>query len=223
MRVAGPGLLVVDFGGERRALSSAVLGGGLGTARAWLNATVPPDYARTDPGADLAERARALALPTPVVGMLTAVDVADHHEARHGAATTVATVGVRHALAAAGTRPRPVAAGTINLLVLVDAALTDAGLAGAAQTAIEAKAQALAAAGVAATNAEGPATGTATDAFCVAALPGASVAFAGPATRVGGDIAYAVFAAVRAGAVAQRGAATAGAERAPSPAHDGRP
>jgi len=160
VRVAGPGLLVVDFGGERRALSSAVLGGGLGTARAWLNATVPPDYARTDPGADLAERARALALPTPVVGMLTAVDVADHHEARHGAATAVATVGVRHALAAAGTRPRPVAAGTINLLVLVDAALTDAGLAGAAQTAIEAKAQALAAAGVAATNAEGPAIGT---------------------------------------------------------------
>ncbi len=80
--------------------------------------------------------------------------------------------------------------------MLVDAALTDAGLAGAAQTAIEAKAQALAAAGIAATNAEGPATGTATDAFCVAALPGASMAFAGPATRVGGDIAHAVFAAV---------------------------
>ena len=203
------GALVVGFGGERRTLSSAVLGGGLGWARAWLNATVPPDYARTDPEVDLAERARTLGVTSPVVGMLTAVDVAHHHKACHGSATAVATVGVRHALAAAGTRPRPVAAGTINLLVLVDAALTDAGLAGAAQTAVEAKAQALAAAGVPATNAAGPATGTATDAFCIAALPGARVAFAGPATRVGGDIAHAAFAAVRAGALEERVAAPA--------------
>jgi adenosylcobinamide amidohydrolase len=203
------GALVVGFGGERRTLSSAVLGGGLGSARAWLNATVPADYARTDPEVDLAERARTLGVTSPVVGMLTAVDVAHHHEACHGSATAVATVGVRHALAAAGTRPRAVAAGTINLLVLVDAALTDAGLAGAAQTAVEAKAQALAATGVPATNAAGPATGTATDAFCIAALPGARVAFAGPATRVGGDIAHAVFAAVRAGALEERVAAPA--------------
>jgi adenosylcobinamide hydrolase len=201
---AGPSL-VVDLGGVRRTLSSAVLGGGLARARAWLNVTVPPDYARTDPAADLAERAAALALASPVVGMLTAVDVADHHQARRGGATAFATVGVRHALAPAGTRPRPLAAGTINLLVVVDAPLTDAGLAGAAQTAIEAKAQALAATGIEATNAPGPATGTATDAFCIAALPGATVPFAGPATRTGGDIAHAVFAAVREGAAVGQG------------------
>jgi adenosylcobinamide amidohydrolase len=198
------GALFIDLGGERRTLSSAVLGGGLGRARTWLNVTVPPDYARTDPAVDLAERAAALGLPAPVVGMLTAVDVAGHHDHRRGAARAIATVGVRHALAAAGTRPRPVAAGTINLLVVVDAPLTDAGLAGAAQTAIEAKAQALAAVGVAATNAPGAATGTATDAFCIAAQPGASVPFAGPATRVGGDIAHAVLAAVREGAERER-------------------
>jgi adenosylcobinamide hydrolase len=201
--------LIVDFGGERRTLSSAVLGGGIGRARAWLNVTVPPDYARTDPAADLAERAAALGLDGGVVGMLTAVDVADHHDVTHGSSRAVATVGVRHALAAAGTQPRPVAVGTINLLVLVDAPLTDAGLAGAAQTAVEAKAQALAAAGVKASNAAGSATGTATDAFCIAAPPGESVDFAGPATRVGGDLAHAVFAAVRAGAIAKRHAATA--------------
>jgi adenosylcobinamide amidohydrolase len=201
-------MLAVDLGAERRVLSSAVLGGGIAPARSWLNVTVPPDYARRDPAADLAARAARLGLPGPVVGMLTAVDVRAHRRATHGAATAFATVGVGHALAAAGRRPRAVASvGTINLLVVVDAALDDAALAGAAQTAVEAKAQALAEAGVPAANAAGPATGTATDAFCVAALPGGGVPFAGPATRVGGDIARAVHAAVLAGALADRAGA----------------
>jgi adenosylcobinamide amidohydrolase len=199
------GMLACDFQSERRTLSSAVLGGGLATARAWLNATVAADYARTDPAADLTARARRLALPTPVVGMLTAVDVARHERSSCGAAHAIATVGVRHALAAAGTRPRAVpGAGTINLLVIVDARLDDAALAGAAQTAVEAKTQALAATGVTAINAPGFATGTATDAFCVAALPGGGAPFAGPATRVGSDIARAVFAAISAGVLAGR-------------------
>jgi adenosylcobinamide amidohydrolase len=203
--IEAPGTIAVAFGRERRVLSSAVLGGGLTAARAWLNATVPIDYARTDPAADLAERAAALALPGPVVGMLTAVDVARREQARRGAARVIATVGVGHALAAAGTRPRALPSiGTINLLVVVDEPLDDAALAGAAQTATEAKAQALAAAGVPAANFDGPATGTATDAFCIAALPGGGLAFAGPATRVGADVAHAVFAAVHAGALADR-------------------
>jgi adenosylcobinamide amidohydrolase len=205
--------LVVDFGGARRALSSAVLGGGLAPAHSWLNVTVPGDYSRTDPAADLAGRAARIGLPMPVVGMLTAVDVRRHERADHGAATVIATVGVGHALAAAGTRPRAVPApGTINLLVVVDEALDDAALAGAVQTAIEAKAQALADAGVRARNSAAFATGTATDSFCIAALPGGGVPFAGPATRVGADIARAVFAAVRAGAVAKRETAARDAE-----------
>lgn len=203
-----PGVLVVRLDGEHRTLSSAVLGGGLGHARAWLNVTVPRDYARTDPAVDLAERAAALGLQGPVVGMLTAVDVARHERALRGCAAAIATVGVGHALAAAGTRPRAVpAAGTINLLVVVDRPLADAALVGAAQTAVEAKAQALAAAGVRAANAAGPATGTATDSLCIACPPGRGEPFAGPATRVGADVAHAVHAAVLAGALADRAAA----------------
>jgi adenosylcobinamide amidohydrolase len=200
------GVLAVDFGVPRRVLSSAVLGGGLRQARSWLNVTVPHDYARMDPAADLAERAARLRLPGPAIGMLTAADVRRHELRRHGSATAFATVGVGHALAAAGTRPRPVAprVGTINLLVVVDAALDDAALAGAAQTAVEAKAQALAAARVPAANYDGFATGTATDSFAIAALPGGGEPFAGPATRVGADIARAVYGAVRAGALADR-------------------
>ena len=54
-------------------------------------------------------------------------------------------------------------------------------------------------------NHDGPATGTATDRVLVAAPEAAAAeAFAGPATRVGADIAASVHAAVRAGALAHR-------------------
>ena len=203
--------LVVDLGEERRVLSSAVLGGGLGSARAWLTATVPGDYSRTDPAVDLAERAAQLELPGPVVGMLTAADVGAYERASSGAATVFATVGLGHPLAACGTRPRALPrAGTINLLVVVEEGLDDAALVGAGQTAVEAKAQALAAGGVRAANARGPATGTATDAVCIAARCGGGVAFAGPATRVGADVARAVFTAVHAGVLRDRTERAAG-------------
>jgi adenosylcobinamide hydrolase len=203
-RLAAGGL-VVDLGRPHRCLSSAVLGGGLGWLRTWLCLQVGRDYARTDPDAHLAAAAAAAGLAGPVVGMMTAAPVGQHQVGRAGGASVVATVGVGHALAAAGTRPRAApAAGTINLLVVVGAPLSDAGLTGAVQTAVEAKAQALAAARVPAANAAGFATGTATDAICVACPPGALVPFAGPATRVGGDLARAVYEAVLAGAVASR-------------------
>jgi len=201
-RLAAGGL-VVDLGVPHRCLSSALLGGGLGWLRTWLDLQVGCDYARTDPEVHLATAASGL--PGPVVGMMTAAPVAAHQVGSAGGATAVATVGVGRALAAAGTRPRAAPAiGTINLLVVVDQPLSDAGLAGALQTAVEAKAQALAAARVPAANADGFATGTATDALCVACPPGSAVPFAGPATRVGGDLARAVFEAVLAGALADR-------------------
>jgi adenosylcobinamide amidohydrolase len=196
--------LLVELGGMRRCLSSAVLGGGLHSASHWLNVQVPHGYARLDPDAHLSEEARAHGLdPGTVVGMLTAADVDAVEIHRRGAACVHATVGIGQPLAAAGRRPRTVPrAGTINVLVALDASLSDAALAGAIQTATEAKAQALADAGVAAVNHPGCATGTATDAICVAALPGAIEAFAGPATPVGAAIATAVHAAVLAGALA---------------------
>ena len=110
----------------------------------------------------------------------------------------VATVGLGLPIAAAGRREvagasRP---GTINLLVVTDAALTDAGLVGALQTAVEAKAQALADARIAACNHTGLATGTASDAVAVACVPGAWIDFAGPATPAGSELARAVHRAV---------------------------
>lgn len=194
---AGPAL-VADLGVPLRCLSSAVLGGGLARVRSWLCLQVEADYARTDPEAHLA--AAAAGLPGPVVGMLTAADVARYRDARSGGARALATVGVGHPLAAAGRRPHGLpAAGTINLLVVAGEPLDDAGLVNGLATVVEAKAQALADAGVRARNAAGLATGTATDAVCLASPPGAGGRFAGPATRVGSDLARAVHAAVRDG------------------------
>ncbi|MGH2707522.1 MAG: adenosylcobinamide amidohydrolase [Actinomycetota bacterium] len=204
--------LVVELGGELRCLSSAVLGGGLGRARTWFNLQVPSHYACTDPQRDLEEASAGM--DRPVVGMMTAARVSGFRQAWFGCARAVGTVGgTGHALAATGVPSHSGrSAGTINLLIVVEAPLTDAGLVGALQTAVEAKAQALAAAGIRALNAPrgypGFATGTATDSICIACPPGERVSFAGSATRVGGELARAAYEVVRLGALAE---VTAGA------------
>ena len=194
--------LLASFDTPLRCLSSAVLNGGFHTARHWLNLQVGHDYARTDPAVHLAEAAAARGLrPEEVVGMLTAADVRAGVRRDRGGASAVATVGIGQPLAAAGRRPRDVPrVGTINVLVVLEAPLSDAALVAAVQTATEAKAQALADTGVWALNHDGHATGTATDAVCVAVPAGGSVAFAGPATPIGAALAIAVHGAVRSGA-----------------------
>jgi adenosylcobinamide hydrolase len=194
--------LLATLPAAHRCLSSAVLGGGLTSARHWLNLQVPHDYARTDPDAHLTEVAAANGLDADeVVGMLTAADVRAGVRRECGPVSAVATVGIGQPLAAAGRRPRPLPRiGTINVLVVVRHGLTDAALVTAVQTATEAKTQALADASVRALNHHGPATGTATDAICVATPPDGDVAFAGPATAIGAAIAHAVHGAVLSGA-----------------------
>jgi adenosylcobinamide hydrolase len=191
------GALVVSLGDTHRGISSAVLGGGFGELHTWLNIQVDPGYARADPELHLRDEAERRGLRAPVVGMMTAADVSAYEVARRRDAWAVATVGVSHPLAAAGRRafaaPR---VGTINLLVVSERPLVDAALVGATQTATEAKAQALADAGVRARNHRGAATGTATDSICVAAPFGLGLPFAGPATEVGAAVAHSVYAAI---------------------------
>ncbi|MGI5415272.1 adenosylcobinamide amidohydrolase [Actinomadura luteofluorescens] len=197
---AGPG---------HRMISSAMLGGGIGPARWVLNAQVPGAYARTDPVAHLAELAAAEGLEGPGVGMLTAASVA-RTVRRDGEGVSVsATVGLRvptWAASPAGTPDAELAPlegdgtrayrpGTINIVVAVPVALSDAALVNAVVTATEAKTQALLEAGF-------PCTGTASDAICVAAATGgAPEVFAGPRSTWGARIARTVHAAVRAGAL----------------------
>lgn len=190
---------VWHFPAPALAIASGPLGGGLGV-RAWvLNATVDKAYARLDSGVHLTEIAQALHLAGPGVGMLTAVDVRDSVAASDGGAHVVATVGLGHPTWASAPdgdlrRVRPSWPGTINIAAWIPVALSEAALVNAASTATEAKIQALWAHGV-------EATGTATDAVCVACVPFEGSGhepekFGGPRSVWGGRLARAVHAAV---------------------------
>ncbi|MFG2085893.1 MULTISPECIES: adenosylcobinamide amidohydrolase [unclassified Spirillospora] len=200
---AGPG---------HRMISSAMLGGGIGPAGWVLNAQVAGGYSRTDPVVHLEELAGSYGLDGPGVGMLTAASVSRTMRRDDEGVSVSATVGLRvptWAASPAGT-PDPELApirldgafppawspGTVNIVVAVPVALSDAALVNAVVTATEAKTQALLEAGY-------PCTGTASDAVCVAAAVGGGAAepFAGPRSTWGSRIARAVHAAVHAGAV----------------------
>ncbi|QNQ39010.1 adenosylcobinamide amidohydrolase [Streptomyces sp. CB00271] len=206
-----------------RVCSSAVLGGGIGP-RAWiLNAQVPGGYPRVDPDRHLAEIAAAEGLTGPGAGLMTAADVAAYTTGHDGGvtATVTAGLGVRGWAAAPDTatgspfrpevedapgspfRPEVEEApgsafrpGTVNIVVTLPVALSDAALVNAVATATEAKVQALLDAGL-------DCSGTPTDAVCVAAPePGqdGGEPFAGPRSTWGARIARAVHTAVLAGA-----------------------
>lgn len=215
-------VLVWRFAEPRLCISSGPLGGGIG-ARDWLvNATVPLDYGRTDPDRHLTEIGAALGLPGTGCGLLTAVDVTEHHLATDSGVHAAATVGLSSpAWAAApdghfrreappGARPavfagyetveyRPLTdcdgprVGTINVVVAVPVRLSEAALVNAVATATEAKVQALHEAGV-------RATGTASDAVVVhCPTSGTAEPYGGPRSAYGARIARAVHLAVLAG------------------------
>jgi adenosylcobinamide amidohydrolase len=112
-----------------------------------------------------------------------------------GAGATVAaivTVGLSHPVAAGVTEAMHLRAGTINIILVVDARLTQAARVNAVITATEAKALALAEAGVRAPHG-GLASGTGTDAMIVASTEqGPSFEYAGPIAPIGAMMARAV-------------------------------
>ncbi|MGH3389371.1 MAG: adenosylcobinamide amidohydrolase [Actinomadura sp.] len=202
---AGPGL---------RMISSAMVGGGIGPAEWVLNAQVAGGYARMDPVVHLGELTASHGLTGPGVGMLTAAAVDRLVVRADEGVEAVATVGLRVPTWAAAPqdamdlelapirdeRRRPGAVdgrrpGTINIIVSVPVAFTDAALVNAVATVTEAKTQAVQDAGY-------QCTGTATDAVCVAVRrDGPAEPFAGPRSPWGARIARAVHAAVHAGAL----------------------
>ncbi|WP_406341048.1 adenosylcobinamide amidohydrolase [Streptomyces sp. NBC_01578] len=195
--------LVWRLGPGWRVCSSAVLGGGIGP-RAWiLNAQVPGGYPRLDPDIHLAEIAAAEDLTGPGAALMTAADVTAYTVAADEGVTATVTsgLGVRGWAAdpATGTDGPP-PPGTVNIVVTVPVALSDAALVNAVATATEAKVQALLDAGL-------DCSGTPTDAVCVAApepRPGAAAQpFAGPRSRWGSRLARAVHGAVLDGALRQ--------------------
>lgn len=200
-------------------ISSAVLGGGLGP-RAWvLNAQVGHGYTRLDPDRHLAEIAQRHGMTGRGVGLMTAARVAEGAFAADGGVEALVTAGIgvcgwaaEPAATGQDVAPTPVAAstaaktapvagsrpalpaaasgapvpGTINIIVALPVALSPGAMVNAVATATEAKVQALLDAGF-------DASGTPTDAVCVAAREaGEEVPFAGPRSEWGSRLARAV-------------------------------
>jgi adenosylcobinamide amidohydrolase len=185
-----------------RMISSGVAGGGIGPREWVLNAQVPASYSRMDPAVHVAELAAGLGLAGEGVGLLTAASVADVVQRADEGVRVAATVGLRvptwAAAPSGAANGGPVPAwppGTINIIVSVPVPLRDAAYVSAVMTVTEAKTQAVLEAGF-------RATGTATDAVCVAApVAGEPADFAGPRSLWGARIARAVHSAVHTGAV----------------------
>lgn len=200
-------MLIVRFAAPMRVIASAPHGGGIGIRRWVLNAQVPSDYGRRDPDHHLGKLGVSLGLPGRGVGMLTAADVRAARQHEDDGVQVLATVGLGHpirAAAPAGDREirmvdpliaDQVIAGTINVVVVLPDRLSDAALVNTVATATEAKAQALHDLGF-------DATGTATDAVCIACPDeGRPQAFGGPRSVWGSRLARAVHAAILNGPV----------------------
>jgi adenosylcobinamide hydrolase len=173
------------------AISSAVLGGGIGPCGWLLNATVPMSYDRDDPGVHLREIAGGLGLSGPGVGLLTGVDVADVVTSDDGGVRIWATVGLGAPIqAAAGTGAPATYAGTVNVVAWAPQRLSEGALVNAVATVTEAKTQAIRELGLAA-------TGTATDAVAVLCPPaGPPASYGGPRSQWGERLARAAYRAV---------------------------
>lgn len=191
--VGGAPVLVWRLAEPWLAISSAVLGGGLGERHWVVNATVANGYDRLDPDRHLAEIASTVGLTGPGLGFLTAVDVREVvHRSDHGVDVSVTTGIGAHPTWAAGPAEVPEPVGTINAVCWLARRLSEAALVNAVATVAEAKAQALAEAGV-------PGTGTPTDSVAVLCpATGPAEPFGGPRSPVGGALARAVHAAIRA-------------------------
>lgn len=177
--------------------STATSGGGLGERHWILNVQVPHEYGRRDVEHHVSQIARQLDLHNEGVGMLTAAPVKAVVHANEMAVDVHATVGVRKPTWAASddeVAEDHLEPGTINVVAFLPVRLTTGGLLNALTTATEAKSQALWDASIAA-------TGTASDAVCIACpLEGAEEPFGGPRSVWGSRLARAVHRAVLTGA-----------------------
>jgi adenosylcobinamide hydrolase len=190
-------------------LSSAVVGGGSGETREIVNLHVDDKYDGERPDEDVAAAAAGLGIRGSFVGLMTAAYTQFARVAveSSGGLTVAAVVSVGlsntscagvtapigEGPAGGGAAPGP---GTINVILLVDGALTPAAMVNAVITVTEAKTMTLAEWDVK-TPDDDPASGTSTDTVVVACTGrGEKLPYAGPATPVGWLAARAVRAAM---------------------------
>jgi adenosylcobinamide hydrolase len=176
-------------------LSSATLGGGLLEATRIVNMHVDDGYDGSRPQDEIAAFAAAddglggAGAAEPIVGLMTAAHT-EHARlavAAHNGLTVAAvvSVGLYNTTSAGVSPPMAARAGTINVILLIDAALVPAAMVNAVITATEAKTMVLGEWQVR-TPAGDLASGTSTDTVVVACTDrGEPLEYCGPATTVG--------------------------------------
>jgi adenosylcobinamide hydrolase len=177
-------------------LSSAVVGGGQGAVRHIINMHVADDYDGAHPEDDLHAFAAQRGVHEPFVGLMTAAWTEHARvgvESRSGlTVAAVVSVGLANPECAGITPPMAARPGTINTILLIDAALTPSAMVNAVITATEAKTMTLGEWEVR-THDGRPASGTSTDSVVVACTGrGEPLLYAGPATTAGWLVARAV-------------------------------
>ena len=186
-----------------RAVSSAIVGGGVAEIRSIVNLHVPRGFDCDQSERLLDDFVKRRSLPRPFVGLLTGAltEHAEQATERQEGLTvwTAVTLGLGNR-STAGRSPvavwRP---STINTIVIVDGRPDDAALVNLVITATEVKALALAEGGVRSPDGE-LVTGTSTDAVVVAATGrGSRCRFGGPVSEVGWLVARTVRSAMDAG------------------------
>lgn len=200
------GALILSSARPFATLSSSLLGGGRQEKRYLLNVQVPHGYMSDDPWQDLERKIESLQLPlAEAVGMMTAADVEDVVEreavGEQFALRVYVTAGVGNA-ARAGLKRKTYPgyrAGTINIIVALDARLSDAALVNALITVTEAKTAALQDLGVYVEEGR-TATGTTTDSVIIASTQNPAYTgvhhYVGVATELGNAMAVCVYEAL---------------------------
>ncbi len=175
-----------------KAISSAVLNGGLTHASSIINLQVPSSYICEDPEVLLRRVIECKRnLIHPVIGLMTAANVRNFSlTVKSVMKLTVAaiiTAGLSYpATAGDDIRERCFKSGTINMILIIDGNPTDACLVNAVMTATEAKAAAMHNLDIRSRFSGQISTGTTTDVIVIAATGrGKQIEYAGTATTLG--------------------------------------
>jgi adenosylcobinamide hydrolase len=195
--------LVVDLGATRRVLSSAPRLGGWVMARSIINHQVPDHFVCDgetsrgdsrrwgDPSRYLSLVAESLGAPRPCVGLMTAVLMQRLIVLREQWDTLWVegffTVGVTNAVRAGepGVQTRASSAGTINMILVTNAALAASAMVTLVQVATESKTATLLAHNIPSHSGRPGATGTGTDVVVVASGGEVRLRYGGTHTKIG--------------------------------------
>lgn len=198
-----PEAVVIRAERTLRAVSSAIVGGGIAEARSIVNLHVPRGFRCEESEGRLDDFVSRRSLARPFVGLLTGASTehAQQVTERHGGITvwTAVTLGLGNRSTAGRSAAMAWRPSTINTIVVVDAEPEDAALVNLIITATEAKTLALAEGGVRSLDG-GLVTGTSTDAVVVATTGrGTRCRFGGPVSELGWLVGRAVKTATDAG------------------------